>query len=1004
MSHEQPLAVDAVPLDVALVRGVAQAATAEQACEAARRVIVQVCGPSELQFVWDVQQPRLLAPQHIQTAPIVPETALLPALRQGEVVAADAGMFIPLLGRGELGGWLYLVGDQAADHTAVLQLIAGQLGPVLALHTAAVAHEERVRQLQTLTEIGRQLSSVLDFEPLLGAIYQAASQVVDASHFYLALYDADAREFSLAFVVHDYVQQSARYRWSIDDGLSGVLLRERTAIYSTDYEAECARHNVKPRKLNDLPPSTAWLGIPLIANDKPVGVMNISSQRPHYEYTPQQIELLTAIGAQAAVALAAAQLYQRSERQARQLAVLNEIGRTITSSLDPEQVPSLIMNQVCRLLGVAEGSLLLTEESSGDLIFAYTNGPVGDQLLGKRVPRGLGIAGHVAQTGESVVVNNVREDQRFYAETDKATGFTTRSLLAVPLRGVGGIQGVIEVMNRRDESDFTHDDRHLLEAIASQAVIALTNAQQFAQVDRALARRAQELAATNTLLQHNLQSLTALNALSMALSTSLRDAEDIYTMTAHGAIAASGAVAATVWLADEAGLRQAVRVGAAMPQAHAEALCRAAMQAGRPQLEQTEPPARLLFAVPLRAPQRVLGALCVCYEHAPNASDQETVVLFATQAAAAAVNNELFTELRGAHDQMASILASTREGIALVTGDGVLAHANDALQRLTSLELHEAHGVAIEQSLSVWKGRVAYPAEEWQLLREKLAMVMDGQVAFASGYLSATTSAAPSLEWVALPVRGSSIIGGGVLLVLRDITAEREAEQLRQDLTNMIVHDLRSPLASVMAAIDMLIRGMSGEMSASQHRVLNIAYNSSVEMLDMISTLLDISRLEDGRMPLALAPTEIGLVINQATERLRTLAQERRVNIVADSGISAVPAFIDRELIVRVVQNLLANAIKFSHSGSSVVIRVTGEQTSAKPMLRISVCDRGIGIAPKDQGHVFAKFGQVGESRGGSGLGLTFCKLAIEAHGGQIWLESEPGLGSTFFFTVPLAD
>src|SRR5690606_3984303 len=131
----------------------------------------------------------------------------------------------------------------------------------------------------------------------------------------------------------------------------------------------------------------------------------------------------------------------------RQLAALNRIGRTITSSLDPERVPSLIMEQVSELLNVEEGSLLLTDDESGELVFAYTIGPVGSQLIGTRLAPGIAIAAYVVATGQSVSSNDVRQDARFDDSTDRSTGYTTRALLATPLRGVGGVRGVIEVLN-----------------------------------------------------------------------------------------------------------------------------------------------------------------------------------------------------------------------------------------------------------------------------------------------------------------------------------------------------------------------------------------------------------------------------------------------------------------------------------------------------------------------------------------------------------------------------
>src|SRR5204863_8350436 len=133
------------------------------------------------------------------------------------------------------------------------------------------------------------------------------------------------------------------------------------------------------------------------------------------------------------------------------------------------------------------------------------------------------------------------------------------------LRGVGGVHGVIEALNRRDGGQFTADDQQLLEALADQAVIALENARRFAQVDQALARRAQELVRTNDRLQHNLRSLTALNALGMAINTTLRGADEIFGMTARGVVEMTNALGACVFLPEREGFRAAIQIGTAQP-------------------------------------------------------------------------------------------------------------------------------------------------------------------------------------------------------------------------------------------------------------------------------------------------------------------------------------------------------------------------------------------------------------------------------------------------------
>ncbi len=716
-------------------------------------------------------------------------------------------------------------------------------------------------------------------------------------------------------------------------------------------------------------------------------------------------------------------LSQRNERQALQLSTLNRIGRTITSSLDPERIPSLIMEQATGLMNAEEGSLLLVDEESSDLVFAYTTGPIGQQLLGKRLPHGVGLAGYVVETGQSVIANDVRQDDRFDTRTDRTTGYVTRSLLATPVRGVGGIEGVIEVLNRRDGTPFTAEDQRLLEALADYATIALANARRFAQVDRALARRAQELTRSNDQLQHNLRSLTALNALSLAINSSLREVNEIFSMTAHGVVEMTNALGASVVLPEGDRFNTVVQVGSPLPlEQYMSSAIHHVINSGRIEIVDANLPKPLVQAgiagmllVPLRATQRTLGCMCVWYADAlPDPSDRETIVLFAAQAAGAVQSIELFTAVRRARDQMASILASTREGIMLIEPDARVAIANGALYQLCDLPPHALNDVTVEQFLEEWGQGAGYIPEEWIAMHRAIMNVCAARETFVSGELNGSNTLR-SLEWMALVALSSGDSRGGALLVLRDITEAKESERLREDLTHMIVHDLRSPLSSVMASVELLTKGVAGQLNSRQQDVLTIASASSHQMLDMINTLLDINRLESGRMPLELAQYTISPLIMRAAGSLEALAAERNIMLECTIPDDLPEVCADDNLIVRVLQNLIVNALKFSGRNSSVRIRASADahppqeaeksgllQIRHERFVAVSVTDQGIGIAPKDREKIFTKFGQVGERRGGTGLGLTFCKLVIEAHEGQIWVESVPGQGSTFSFKLPL--
>src|SRR3954471_2382690 len=569
----QPLLLEAdlAQLFSQLSADLAQARNMDEAAICCAQVLQAALAPYFCQVVWGSGDAMRRLGARAESPLIQPDAQELALLRAGQPalrVASEQVLacFAPLRARGELLGWLCV--DQpvwGAESAALIAMVAAQAGPTLAMLDASNRQADRVAQLHTLNEIGRLLSGVLDLDTLLEAIYSATERLVDVQVFYIAFYDPASDAFELAYVVQDGVRQLIKQSWTSNNGLAGVVARARQPLVTEDYTGECQRRGIPPRPFEGIHAARAWMGVPLLARDHLLGIMAASTYSEGYRYSVEHVDVLTTIAAQAAVAIENARLYQQSARQTRQLATLNQIGRTLTSSLDPDRVPALIIEQVTELLNVEEGSLLLADQATGELVFAYTTGPFGQQLLGQRIPRGAGLAGYVFEHGQSVIVNDTQHDQRFDNSTDKTSGFVTRAILAVPLRGVGGVHGVIEALNRRDGGQFTADDQHLLEALADQAVIALENARRFAQVDQALARRAHELVRTNDRLQHNLRSLTALNALGMAINTTLRGADEIFGMTARGVVEMTGALGAAVLVADTTGFHATVQIGPALP-------------------------------------------------------------------------------------------------------------------------------------------------------------------------------------------------------------------------------------------------------------------------------------------------------------------------------------------------------------------------------------------------------------------------------------------------------
>ncbi|MBI4860261.1 MAG: hybrid sensor histidine kinase/response regulator [Candidatus Riflebacteria bacterium] len=227
----------------------------------------------------------------------------------------------------------------------------------------------------------------------------------------------------------------------------------------------------------------------------------------------------------------------------------------------------------------------------------------------------------------------------------------------------------------------------------------------------------------------------------------------------------------------------------------------------------------------------------------------------------------------------------------------------------------------------------------------------------------------------------------------------RGLEELRDSLVHMIVHDLRSPLACIKGYLQILKDFDETALSADGRDCVQKALNGTNTLIEMVSSLLDVSKMEAGQMTLHRTECELASLTREVLARLEPLRGKREFSL--EVGGEPLVTLADRELVLRVIQNLLSNALRFTPPDGKISVSLS----TCEARMRVSVKDTGQGIPAEFHTKIFEKFGQV-ESRENrqkhtTGLGLTFCKLVVEAHGGRIGVESEVGRGSTFWFELP---
>jgi len=254
----------------------------------------------------------------------------------------------------------------------------------------------------------------------------------------------------------------------------------------------------------------------------------------------------------------------------------------------------------------------------------------------------------------------------------------------------------------------------------------------------------------------------------------------------------------------------------------------------------------------------------------------------------------------------------------------------------------------------------------------------------------------------ASPVRKGGVLRG-VVVTFADVSSRKEVEALREDLTGMIVHDLRTPLTSLLSGVQAL-RFVGGREPAEQE-ILDNAIGGGEALLAMINDLLDISKWESGSLVLDWQPLRPADVIEYALAQTALLARQNGLRVARNIPPDLPMLRADRDLLRRSLTNLLGNAVKFTPRGGIVTVSASHER--AEGAVVFAVGDTGEGIPAHQVLRIFDKFGQVESRKAGrkmsTGLGLTFCKLVAEAHGGRIWVESKLGKGSRFLFTIPAA-
>lgn len=893
----------------------------------------------------------------------------------------------------------------------LLEILSGQISVALDNALLYDQSQRRLAQLENLNRLSNMISASLDPEEVLAQVCQSVSLVSGGERSAIFLVDPDkgliwmayAHELSDEFVQANLsfsIVQEGRTK-CLSTGQPDITSDVRYAELDSSYRDTLLKENI-----------LAMADFPLTTPEGQIGYLSVYHNQAH-KFRPEEEELLQTFASEAAIAVSNARLYARTDialsRRVRQLSILEAVGRELAANLHSEQLFEIILNYALEFTGSRWGSLGLYDPDNELIHIKATSGyPRSFHTISAKE----GISGRAVLQDQIQNVGDVRLD----AENQDLSGGLARAHLSIPLTYEGRVLGVL-TLEKPEANAYSENDEAFVAQLAVQAAVAVVNAELYAEIQQRL-REQSTLYLVSSRLSGDRDLSSVLGTVQRAIQAALEpqasgaylwlENEQSYQLQAAPIPENRPPTAPLAAGAAGSSARRSIRLPLALnADGLGDIFIRLAENAPLQIHPEDELPTSLqnpvqagyqVLLLPLVMHAKRLGVLIFFLDANQTLTDDDLQLANAitTQGAISLQNALLFNDISGVRDRLSAVLNSVHEGIIMVEMDGRISLVNESVRRITGLLPGELEGKPLSSLNADTLAYLGYSRADAYLLTNHAPDIPTPKVTYRIG----SAQAERYLERMTLPVWGSRRNDEGWMIVLRDVTEEHQVAETRQLITETLVHDLRSPLSAVVSAIDVMEDGLKNDARAEiMPQAIQVARRGSARVLGMIESMLDIARLQAGSFELTCIPVDLQAIVDSVVIDYLPQAQDYGVILHSDVPPGMV-ANADLNKITRVITNLLDNALKFTPPGG----QITFTATATSDLVEMRVSDTGPGIPPEFREKIFEQFSQVPGQRGrrrGSGLGLTFCRLAIEAHGGRIWVEGPPRGGSVFVFTLP---
>lgn len=934
----------------------------------------------------------------------------------------------PLCLRDRVLGILRLDSDRVngftPEDTERLQPLANAAAIALENSQLLEAEAKRRQEAETLREATVALTSALDLNQVLDTILTQLEKVIPYKSASVLLLENDQLRV-VAGRGFENLDEVLGYSYPAgEDILFGEMERSQWPIYLPDVQ-----NDSRYLAWGHAEQIHGWMGVPLLVRGKVIGYLMLNGQQVA-AYGEADAELAQVFASQAAVAIENAQLFEKTERALTQTDALYRTTRSLIAFENLPELLQIVVDGLIETLSVTH-AILITLDIEAKELTHYVTGGSGP---GHPPPATFdevweGAVGQIIRRK-----NPILAPKEVTFSDENATLQATRrklnagAMMATPLHYRNKILGAMVAFNPPEERDLTEQDLDLMVAIAGQTAVAIENVRLFEATKQHVA------------------DLEAIRQAGLSLTSSL-ELETVLEAILESANLLTNLQSARIYLYQN----QKLIFGAALwvegteyeiPEPSPSDLTYTVAQHGEPIMVpniREHPvytdayPERYgaIASLPLKIGSRVVGVMNIEY-HRPHVlpdTELRMLELLADQAAIAIENARLFEqaqeeiaerkraeaklneyrehledlvrertakleqtmlEAADARDKIDAILQSVADGLIVTDPDHRVILANPAAETLLGIKLEEMWGREIGTGIKDNR------------LREMVRYALEKR---SSGYevdiqpKDVQDSRKKVLRARTALVEDDQGKPQGTVTIIQDVTRLREIDRLKSDLLTTTAHELRTPLTSILGFSEILL---SRDLNAERQRhYLSMINEQSSHLAKIVTELVDLSRLEAGHgMDLKLEEVKLAALMEEVVVLCAEKAAGHIINL---EGLTALPPIEgDPFRLTQVGQNLLTNAINYSPKGATITIRGKSKAENVE----ISLQDEGIGMTPEQQEHLFKPFYRANPSHtgiSGSGLGLATSKLIIEQHGGEVWIESEPDVGTTVYFTLPLS-